>query len=169
MSQTAYQYGRPYLRQIQQHLRNNLLFLELFCHLYVSEYIRPLRPEAGYLVWLNCSGLLQFLVTTNSQNPNYQEILNDFMIQEAKVMLSSGPGFGFAFNQASQYSDLITLPVLNEEKTDQGTPTYNQWLRLNIACTTETLFEGLMRITRAIQARTTVVQPIDIDKPVNVN
>jgi len=81
-TEAAYNYGHSWLRQLMAYLRENLDFVIN----YFSEnipLIKPVTPEATYLVWLDCRKL-----GMNSRQ------LKKFFIEKAKLGLSDGPIFG---------------------------------------------------------------------------
>jgi cysteine-S-conjugate beta-lyase len=80
--EAAYTHGNEWLDQLMEYLEGNILFLEEFIHWHIPQ-IRVVRPEATYMVWLDCSGL--------KMSP---AVLKEFMINKAGLGLSDGPIFG---------------------------------------------------------------------------
>ena len=52
----CYRKGEPWRRQMLKTIEDNILTLEDYCAKYVPR-IRPIRPEASFLVWLDCRDL----------------------------------------------------------------------------------------------------------------
>ena len=52
----CYRKGEPWRRQMLKAIEDNILTLEDYCAKYVPR-IRPIRPEASFLVWLDCRDL----------------------------------------------------------------------------------------------------------------
>jgi cystathionine beta-lyase len=52
----AYTQGEPWRRELISYLEENVRFVESFLAKQIPE-IRPLRPQASFLVWLDCRGL----------------------------------------------------------------------------------------------------------------
>jgi len=77
----AYEHGRPWLEGAKRYVEAQLLHCEEFLLARCAPEIRPLRPEATYLLWLDCSGL-------GAEEP--AKLLRD----EAGVLLSPGVDFG---------------------------------------------------------------------------
>jgi cystathionine beta-lyase len=78
----AYQKGEGWLEEVLQYIESNIEYLESFLKEKIPEIV-PIRPEATYLVWLDCRKL----------NMNDEEI-KKFMINEAQLGLNHGPVFG---------------------------------------------------------------------------
>ena len=52
----AYQQGEEWRRQMLSYVEENVLFVEDYCRDYLPG-IKPWRPQASFLVWLDCRGL----------------------------------------------------------------------------------------------------------------
>lgn len=52
----AYQQGEEWRRQMLSYVEENILFVEDYCRDYLPG-IKPWRPQASFLVWLDCRGL----------------------------------------------------------------------------------------------------------------
>lgn len=78
----AYRAGEPWLIEAMGYIQANFGFLEGFLAADVPA-IKPIMPEATYLVWLDCRGL-----------GLDHEGLESLMIDRAGVKLESGRGFG---------------------------------------------------------------------------
>lgn len=107
-SATAYAEGQDWLDGVLASVASNLDLLDRLLREHLPE-VTWRRPEASYLVWLDFSG-------RGWGNDPAERIL-----REAKVALSSGPGFG-----------------------EPGTGC----ARMNIACSPELLEEAIRRIAR---------------------
>lgn len=78
----AYEQCEDYLEQLLPYLESNVDFLDEFLRTKMPK-IKLVRPEATYLMWLDCSetGMLG-------------DSLANFFIHESKVAVSRGDGFG---------------------------------------------------------------------------
>ncbi len=52
----AFTQGEPWREEMVRYLEGNVLFVEDFLARYIPA-IRPMRPQASFLVWLDCTGL----------------------------------------------------------------------------------------------------------------
>jgi len=80
--EAAYNYGNDWLKNLMSYVHNNLKFLINYLADNIP-LIKPVIPEATYLVWLDCRKL----------GMNKHE-LKKFFIEKAKLGLSDGPIFG---------------------------------------------------------------------------
>ena len=55
-TETAYQCGSAWLDSCKAYIENNILAVEEFCAKRLPG-VRPVRPQASFLVWLDCSAL----------------------------------------------------------------------------------------------------------------
>lgn len=55
-TEAAYKEGEPWLNEMLAYIEGNVLFTEDFLRKRVPE-IKMLRPQASYLIWLDCTGL----------------------------------------------------------------------------------------------------------------
>ncbi len=78
----AYRKGDEWRREMLDYVEENIRYTEDYCRKFIPE-IRPLRPGASYLVWLDCRGL-----------GLDHDRLQDFFINEARVALNDGEMFG---------------------------------------------------------------------------
>lgn len=81
-AETAYKCGSAWLDQLKAYLEGNILTLEDYCEQKLPQ-IKPLRPQASFLVWLDCTAL----------RLNQRE-LEDLFINRARLALNSGTIFG---------------------------------------------------------------------------
>lgn len=52
----AYRKGEPWLEQMLAYVGQNVLYVEDFCREHIPGIV-PMRPDASFLVWLDCRGL----------------------------------------------------------------------------------------------------------------
>ncbi|MDD5862672.1 MAG: PatB family C-S lyase [Prevotella sp.] len=78
----AYRHGEPWRRELIAYLEDNVRFVEDYCRQYIPG-IRPLRPQASFLVWLDCRDL----------HLSHDALL-DLFIDKAHLALNDGEMFG---------------------------------------------------------------------------
>ena len=78
----AYQKGERWRKQMLAYVEDNVRFVEDYCRERIPG-VRPLRPQASFLVWLNCRGL----------ELNHDKLLELF-IDKAHLALNDGEMFG---------------------------------------------------------------------------
>ena len=78
----AFRHGEDYRRQMLAYIEDNVRFVEDFCRQHIPG-IRPLRPQASFLVWLNCRDL----------HLDHDRLL-DLFIDKAHLALNDGEMFG---------------------------------------------------------------------------
>ena len=78
----ALQQGEEWRQQMLRYVEENIDFLIDYCQQYLPQ-IKPLRPQASFLVWLDCRDL----------GLNHKE-LNDLFINQAHLALNDGEMFG---------------------------------------------------------------------------
>lgn len=78
----AYQQGETWLKEMLDYVEGNIRFLEDFFLQHLPK-IKPLRPQASFLVWLDCRGL----GFTHEQ-------LIDLFVNKAHLALNDGEMFG---------------------------------------------------------------------------
>ena len=117
----AYTVGAEWLSKAKAHIEANIILLEERLAALPGTPIKPIRPEATYLVWLECSGLGK-----NGVPPAAGELseLDRFFQEEVQVKLSDG--FQFGFGEWSSY------------------------MRINVACAQSTLLAVLDRLDKAV-------------------
>ena len=79
---SAYSKGEEWRLQMLRYIEENYYFVEDYCHRHLPQ-INPWRPQASFLVWLDCRGL----------GMNHEQ-LNDFFINKAHLALNDGEMFG---------------------------------------------------------------------------
>ena len=78
----AYKHGREWRKEMLKYIEENILFVEKFFEDNLPE-IKALRPEASFLVWLDCRDL-----------GLSQKDLVDLFVNKARVALNDGTMFG---------------------------------------------------------------------------
>lgn len=78
----AFRKGEEWRRQMLAAVENNIRFVEDFCQENMPQ-IRPIRPEASFLMWLNCQEL----------HLDHKQLL-DLFIDKAHLALNDGEMFG---------------------------------------------------------------------------
>ena len=78
----AFRYGEDWRRQMLSYIESNIVFVEDYCAKHIPQ-IKPLRPEASFLVWLDCRAL----------GLNHQELV-DLFVKKARLALNDGEMFG---------------------------------------------------------------------------
>lgn len=81
-TEAAYTKAGEWLRQAKNYIEQNIMALEEFCAENLPE-IHPIRPQASFLVWLDCSRL----------GLNHDELINLF-VKQAGLALNDGEMFG---------------------------------------------------------------------------
>ena len=80
--EAAYSHGTEWLDQCLAYIQGNIDYVDAFLKAHAPK-IKAIRPQASYLVWLDCRemGLSQ-------------EALNDFFVDKAHLALNNGLAFG---------------------------------------------------------------------------
>ena len=78
----AFRKGEEWRKQMLAYVEENVNFVENYCKEHIPG-IRPLRPQASFLVWLDCKGL----------GLNHEQLL-DLFIDKAHLALNDGEMFG---------------------------------------------------------------------------
>ena len=120
--------SEAWLDQLRKYLERNVLVVES----YLSEHTAPeitvaQRPQATYLVWLNCQGLSLDGIPRSVEGQQQPSALSEWLESDAGVKLSDGWSFGGA--ESSQYQ------------------------RINVACAQSLLMKGLQRLGAAVGRR----------------
>ena len=77
----AFQQGEKWRKQMLSYVESNILFLEEYCRKYLPT-IKPIRPQASFLVWLDCRGL----------GLNHEQLI-DLFVNKAHLALNDGEMF----------------------------------------------------------------------------
>ena len=80
--EAAYTHGTEWLDQCLAYIQGNIDYVDNFLKTHAPR-IKAIRPQASYLVWLDCREL--------GLN---QEVLNDFFADKAHLALNDGAMFG---------------------------------------------------------------------------
>ncbi len=78
----AFRKGEEWRKEMLAYVEDNIKFVETYCKEHLPA-IKPLRPEASFLVWLNCRAL----------HLNHEELVSLF-VDEAHLALNDGEIFG---------------------------------------------------------------------------
>ncbi|MBO7113391.1 MAG: PatB family C-S lyase [Bacteroidaceae bacterium] len=78
----AFQNGEEWRRQLISYIEDNIRFVEDYCRQNIPA-IKPLRPQATFLVWLDCTAL----------NLSHKELI-DLFVNKARLALNDGETFG---------------------------------------------------------------------------
>jgi len=81
-SEAAYTHGHAWLAELMHYVEGNVDLVMNFCHDRLPQ-IRPVRPEATYMIWLDCRAM-----GLNSTE------LNRFFVEQAGVGMNEGIRFG---------------------------------------------------------------------------
>jgi cystathionine beta-lyase len=81
-STAAYSYGYEWLDNLMDYLNQNADYVIDYCRANIPEIV-PVRPEATYMIWLDCRKLGMT-----------GEELQDFFVHKAKVGMNEGSTFG---------------------------------------------------------------------------
>lgn len=78
----AFRYGEQWRQEMLRYVEGNVMFVEDYCLAHLP-LIRPLRPQASFLVWLDCRKL----------QLNHLQ-LNSLFVNRARLALNDGEMFG---------------------------------------------------------------------------
>lgn len=81
-TEAAYRHGSQWLDEVLRYIENNIVFVEDFLRREIPE-IRPIRPQASFLVWLDCTA-------TGLQG----DALRRLFVDKAGLALNDGEMFG---------------------------------------------------------------------------
>lgn len=81
-TEAAYRHGSQWLGEAIAYIEGNVLFVEKFLSERIPE-IKPVRPQASFLVWLDCRAL-----------GLDHDALNDLFVNGARLALNDGEMFG---------------------------------------------------------------------------
>jgi cystathionine beta-lyase len=116
----AYQQGEEWRRQMLEYIEGNVRFVEDFCSEHMPQ-IKPWRPQASFLVWLDCRAL--------GLN---QEALVDLFVNRAHLALNDGAMF-FA---------------RQGDKAERGS---DGFMRLNVAAPRTVLHQALQQLQSVLK------------------
>lgn len=78
----AFQHGEEWRQAMLRYVEGNIQFVEAFCRANMPK-IKPLRPQASFLVWLNCRQL----------GLDHEQLV-DLFVNKARLALNDGEMFG---------------------------------------------------------------------------
>lgn len=78
----AFTQGEEWRKQMLDYVEQNIIFVEDYCRQHIPQ-IKPMRPQASFLIWLDCQDL----------NLTHEE-LKDFSTNQARLALNDGETFG---------------------------------------------------------------------------
>lgn len=78
----AFTQGEEWRKQMLDYVEQNIIFVEDYCRQHIPQ-IKPMRPQASFLIWLDCQDL----------NLTHEE-LKDFFTNQARLALNDGETFG---------------------------------------------------------------------------
>lgn len=78
----AFEQGEPWRKAMLAYVEDNIRYVEDYCREHLP-MIRPLRPEASFLVWLDCRKL----------GLNHDQLI-DLFVNKARLALNDGEMFG---------------------------------------------------------------------------
>ena len=78
----AFKNGEQWRKAMLHYVEQNILFMEEYCKTHLPK-IKPLRPEASFLVWLDCRAL----------GLNHEQLI-DLFVNKAHLALNDGEMFG---------------------------------------------------------------------------
>jgi len=81
-SEAAYTHGQEWLDELMQYVQGNVDLVVDFCHEHLPQ-IKPVRPEATYMIWLDCRAM-----GLSGQQ------LQQFFVDKAGVGMNEGSRFG---------------------------------------------------------------------------
>ena len=119
----AFRKGEPWRSEMVAYVEENVCFVEAYCREHLP-VIRPLRPQASFLVWLDCRGL-----------GLTHEGLVDLFVNGARV----------AFNDGAVFSP-------GGDPLYAGPGSGCGYMRLNVGCPRSELREALDRISAVVSA-----------------
>jgi cystathionine beta-lyase len=101
-TQAAFLHGEEWRKEMLSYIEENIRFVEKFCHEHIPQ-IFPVRPQASYLVWLDCRNLgLE------------QDKLVSLFIDQAGLALNDGSIFGQEGNGFMRLNVGCPLSVLRQ-------------------------------------------------------
>lgn len=96
----AFRHGRQWRDAAVSYIEQNILYIESKCAEFVDKdslpYIVPMRPDASYLVWLDCRRLLAHLAGKRVEELAMEDqlLLEDYFVNRLGLALNSGVMFG---------------------------------------------------------------------------
>jgi len=81
-TEAAFREGEPWRREMLRYVEGNIDYVADYCARYLPK-LRPLRPQASFLVWMDCRGL-----------GLGHDALVDLFVRKARLALNDGEMFG---------------------------------------------------------------------------
>jgi cystathionine beta-lyase len=78
----AFKHGEEWRKQMLKYIEDNILYVEQFCKEHIPA-IKPIRPQASFLVWLDCNDL----------HLDHDSLV-DLFVNKARLALNDGEMFG---------------------------------------------------------------------------
>ena len=98
----AYSNGVEWIDKMLEYVNNNMNLVYDYCRAKIP-LIKPVKAEATYLVWLDCSNLGMDDIS-----------LRKFMIEKARLGLNDGPAFGPGGNGFQRMNVACPRSVVHE-------------------------------------------------------
>lgn len=89
----AYKNGDEWLRQMLAYVESNCLYVRDFLRINIPS-IKPMLPQASFLMWLDATELADVLYSQSAEGKTKNQVLNDFVVNKAKLALNDGSVFG---------------------------------------------------------------------------
>lgn len=132
----AFRQGEEWRQQMLKYVEGNIDFVIDYCNQHIP-LITPFRPQASFLVWLDCRKLKSLL----DSNPNYQ--------------LASDPGTSYSPHGNRLLDFFIDKAHLALNDGEMFGPGGEGFMRLNIAAPRRILLQALEQLEAAIKTYTT--------------
>ncbi|MBR1803716.1 MAG: pyridoxal phosphate-dependent aminotransferase [Muribaculaceae bacterium] len=101
-TEAAYRHGHDWLDQCVRYIEGNITMVEDFCNRHLPG-VKAIRPQASFLVWLDCTGL----------GLSHEELI-DLFVNKAQLALNDGAMFGPAGSGFMRLNVGTSRTVLNE-------------------------------------------------------
>ncbi len=146
--EAAYTYGDEWLEQMLKYVEENALFVEKFLAERVPQ-IKVLRPQASFLVWLDCRGLFNdkgLFGHDNGLHENGSKVIVGKNVRKGEKI--------FLRNQAELVDFFVNkVGIALNDGTGYG-PGGEGFMRLNIGARRTLIAEALEKLATAIAALT---------------
>lgn len=98
----AFQKGEPWRKEMLHYIEKNIDFVIDYCANYLPQ-IKPLRPQASFLIWLDCRAL----------KLDHNDLINLF-VKKARLALNDGEMFGQEGKGFMRMNVAVPLSVLRQ-------------------------------------------------------
>ena len=119
----AFTQGETWRQEMLSYVEGNIRYVERFLQEHIPA-IRAVRPEASFLVWLDCRGLYMD-----------HDRLQDFFVNHARLALNDGEMFDTAGDP--------NAPLHNAHSAGRG------FMRLNVGCPRAVLEHAMAQLAEA--------------------